>query len=368
MRICILSMQKVNNYGSVLQAYSLKKMLENMGNEVSFIDIEPKREENALIMETDIISYSTEIERTLKLNKYIINKLILKLREQFLYKKFDFFRSEYLGIDGKENSRNYDLCIIGSDEVFNCLQKAPWGFTSQLLGNITQAPKVITYAACCGATSYGKLPESAKPIIISALRKNEAISVRDENTKEFVEKCINITPKVNLDPVAVGDFTQEIQKNSAIVTRMPKHYCIVCLYQNRIKDENEIRYLKKFCKEKGLAVFAIGETQKWIPNHLFVNPFEVLALFEHADFVITDTFHGTLFGAKFAHKMAVLIRESNKNKLCDLVSRLSLKDHVANKLSDIEDIYKVDVDRNFIDDVLTQERMKTLEYLKENAL
>ena len=39
MKICILSMQKVNNYGSVLQAYSLKKNIENLGHTVDFIDI-----------------------------------------------------------------------------------------------------------------------------------------------------------------------------------------------------------------------------------------------------------------------------------------------------------------------------------------
>lgn len=33
-------MQQVNNYGSVLQAYSLKKMIESLGNEVKFLAIE----------------------------------------------------------------------------------------------------------------------------------------------------------------------------------------------------------------------------------------------------------------------------------------------------------------------------------------
>ena len=40
MKVYILSMQQVNNYGSVLQAYSLKKMIESLGNEVRFLAIE----------------------------------------------------------------------------------------------------------------------------------------------------------------------------------------------------------------------------------------------------------------------------------------------------------------------------------------
>lgn len=366
MKICILSMQKVNNYGSILQAYSLKKILENMGNEVSFINIEPRNEEDALIGEKDIVSYSTEIERTLKFNKYIVNKLILKIKEYFLHKRFDEFRKIYLGINGKEDSGKYDLCVIGSDEVFNCLQKAPWGFSSQLLGNVTQANCVITYAACCGATTYERIPESIKSIIISALRNNKAISVRDRNTKEFVEKCIGITPYINLDPVAVGDFSKEIKEHSSVVKKIPKRYCVIYLYQNRIKNEDDIKYLKKFCKTNNLSILAIGETQKWISNHLFVNPFEALAIFQHAEFIITDTFHGTLFGAKYAKKMAVLIRESNKNKLGDLVDRLSLNTHVVKELKDIEKIYKIDLNRQFIDNLLMCERKKTIDYFQDN--
>lgn len=40
MKVYILSMQQVNNYGSVLQAYSLKKMIESLGNGVKFLAIE----------------------------------------------------------------------------------------------------------------------------------------------------------------------------------------------------------------------------------------------------------------------------------------------------------------------------------------
>ncbi len=40
MKICILSMQSIVNYGSVLQAYALRRLLQNLGHEVDFIDIQ----------------------------------------------------------------------------------------------------------------------------------------------------------------------------------------------------------------------------------------------------------------------------------------------------------------------------------------
>lgn len=39
MNVVILSMQKIDNYGSVLQAYALKKMLEKFELNVEFMDI-----------------------------------------------------------------------------------------------------------------------------------------------------------------------------------------------------------------------------------------------------------------------------------------------------------------------------------------
>ena len=50
MKVCILSMQKVQNFGSLLQSYSLKKIIESLGHEVSFIDIEPIPEDDKLLM------------------------------------------------------------------------------------------------------------------------------------------------------------------------------------------------------------------------------------------------------------------------------------------------------------------------------
>ena len=59
MKVCILSMQRINNFGSLLQSYSLKKMIESSGKEVFFIDIERNDTENSL-MKNEKEDYGTE--------------------------------------------------------------------------------------------------------------------------------------------------------------------------------------------------------------------------------------------------------------------------------------------------------------------
>ena len=190
MNICILSMQQINNMGSLLQAYSLKKMIEELGHTVSFIDIESIPEDNNLL-EGFFKEYSEEKEgdKTLfskfnKIDRYAINRLRIKKKAEEQNSIFESFRKEQLGIE-VQSGNEYDVCVIGSDEVFNCLTPSEWGFTSQLFGNVPQAKKIITYAASCGSTKYEYLPETVKSKIKDTFNDVSAFSVRDDIQKSL---------------------------------------------------------------------------------------------------------------------------------------------------------------------------------------
>ena len=57
-KVGILSMQRIKNYGSFLQAYGLKKIIEELGHDVEFVDyhIEPSIIENKENSKNDKIS------------------------------------------------------------------------------------------------------------------------------------------------------------------------------------------------------------------------------------------------------------------------------------------------------------------------
>lgn len=361
MEICILSMQHIDNYGSLLQAYSLKKIIENLGHSVSFIDIEKNELDDNLFGENKntykrehlkINSFSSKINR--HLFKRIVNNI-----------QFDYFRKNKLGISSYNNKKNYDLCVIGSDEVFNCMTEQAWGFTSQLFGNVKQASKVITYAASCGATTYEELPIAVKNKLSEELNKVCAISVRDKNTSEFVKKLTDKTAEMHLDPVVVGDFTGEMIK-AGVVKGLPKRFCIVYSYYNRIHKASEINAIKDFCKREDLEIVTAGAPQMWVKKHLALSPFQMLKAFEKADFVITDTFHGTIFSAKYTKKFATIIRESNRNKLTDLLCRLDIENHTLKDFNSLGDVYKVNNDKSKMAEIVANGNSKALDYLKAN--
>lgn len=371
MKICILSMQRVKNYGSLLQAYSLKKLIESLGHEVSFIDIEPNESENQIrknVVKFDEGQQAGSQNILLRILAqdnnpyYAIKKAISKKQIQ---KKQGKFQQDILKLALDNNNSKYDVCVIGSDEVFNCMNDATWGFTTQLFGNVAQASKVITYAASCGFTRCEMLSGEVKKAVCAAFQNVSAFSVRDDNTVHFVEELSKKKPQVNLDPVAVGDFYTEIQSVD-IRNRLPQKYCIIYAYHDRINSPEEICAITEFCNQNHLTPVTIGGYQKWVHKHLALSPFEVLAAFKDADFVVTDTFHGTLFSIKYAKRFAVIVRESNRNKLLDLVKRFGVERHELKSMEDIERVYHYIPDRAGIDAVIEKERECSLKYLEEN--
>lgn len=365
-KVEIISMQNVDNYGSVLQAYALKKMIEELGHKVFFEDIEPGKNIalNQQCAEGDI----SQKEITSPKTRNFLMRNIRRVKNAIEWRRFIRIFNEFRcqnGIVAAERGEKADICVIGSDEVFNCMQKCKWGFSTQLFGNVKNAKKVITYAACCGFTKPEMLSNELKTEIVKAMQHLSAISVRDENTARFVRELTNQAFTLNLDPVAVGDFDLEVQKTQ-LKGKLPSKYCIVYSYNNRIQSIREIEAIKKYCEKLGLKLIAPFGRQEWIPSSSTLTPFELLKAFTEAECIVTDTFHGALFGAKFGKHMAVIIRDSNRNKLADLTQRLHIENHVVEDMDKLSKVLCLNINRSEIETVLSRERARSLKYLREN--
>lgn len=367
MKICILSMQRVPNFGSVLQSYSLKKILNSMGHEVKFLDIEYREEDDSL-MRGHRLDYSSEcakggiIAKIKKIDRYAINRIKIKKKSNQQDLVFDQFLKEDLVVADKKEK--FDWCIIGSDEVFNCANDAEWGFTTQLFGNVKQAKNVATYAASSGATTIDILSESVRDRIKKAFKNVSYFSVRDDNTEKFVKALTNKKVEKHLDPVIIGNFDNEIKEHEGVIEKLPKQYCIVYSYYNRINNPEEISLIKKFCKKHSMEIISIGAPQMWISKHMVLTPFETLVAFKHAEFVVTDTFHGTIFSAKYAKKFIAISRPSNVNKMSALVRSLKIEKNYAKDFREIENIYIVEKNVGQINDIVNQEKTRSLAYLQ----
>lgn len=364
MKIGIMSMQRIINYGSYLQAYGLKTTLENMGHDVNYIDYHVRM---PLLSENNIIEETNYFKRLLKKK----NKILL-IKYKLFQRKFKTF-FPIIGIDNSKyvyDASECDVLVIGSDEVFNCCQNNRLvGYTTDLFGKNCMAKKIISYAASFGNTTIEQLYKFKKNEEIGRLlSKFDSISVRDKNSFHIIEKLLSTKANINIDPVLLYDFKDD--KKFLNITNVKKRYIILYAYSFRMtKDECDI--IKNFARNNNLKIITIGGVQT-IGKFVSCSPFEVLSYFENAEYIITDTFHGTIFSIITHSNFTTLIRPSennsygNEEKLSYLLTSLSLISRAQYTITDLEKEYSSIVDYNNCDKILKTERKNAWNYLKKN--
>lgn len=333
-RVGIMSMQRIRNYGSFLQAYGLRRILESLGCEVRFVDYRPGR---CLV----------EPERPSRLPRPVAKlaevlegpgPLSAKLAYANYKRRYDARTWPLLGLPDESDysTDSLDMLVIGSDEVFNCVQSNPnVGFSPDLFGAGSKAKRTITYAASCGNTTVEKLRGyGVAGEVAGWLRDLDAVSVRDENTASVVRELSGADPVRNLDPVLAWDFFgEEDVPESPVEGR----YMIAYAYSGRLTRE-ECAALRAYADKRGLKVVNVGGVQGCCDEFLDLGPFEVLAAFRGAECVLTDTFHGTILSAIAERPFATIVRTQgygNAEKLTDLLKRLGLIGRAAEKESDL---------------------------------
>ena len=137
----------------------------------------------------------------------------------------------------------------------------------------------------------------------------------------------------------------------------------MCIRDRSREEEN---YIKKFAKRHNKRIICVGHYSNIADKNIICNPLYVFSYFKNADYVITDTFHGTVFSIKMNTKFCTLVRDSNRNKLEALLNKLDKLDRKVEKLEDIERLYNTEVDFYKTNQIIEQERKKTTLYLKEN--
>lgn len=357
MKVGILSMQRIINFGSFLQAFALKSIVEELGGDVYFIDIEKG-------VSVKYLKHSVvKINKFNKIIKSIINLNIHHLILCYLYnkkreKKFTKVFFPILGIN-KKYSREFDLVIIGSDEVFNACQDSSFGFTPQLFGKGIPAKKVISYAGSFGFTTMDDIIKNdIYDSIKEALGSFSSISVRDNNSFDIIKSLTTVAPKIHLDPVLIYNW-DKYQKS----TPLKKKYIIIYTYHNRITSA-EKEAIIKMARSQKKEIISINTYYAWCDSSILPkSPFDIFDYFRNASDVVTDTFHGTIFSIVSKSNYCTIIRDSNKNKLEFLLNFLKQSDRQVQNANEIELRLATSPDYIETDQILSVHRKETMNYL-----
>ena len=357
----IMSMQRILNYGSFLQAFALREILSGLGCKVKFVDYHVGK--NLIESKTSGVKRKyIKVADTLKIRVHLKDKIkFIKYKKNFAKKYYS-----YLGIQNVYNyNPSLDILFIGSDEVFNCVQNNPnVGFSPELFGANNRARKVVSYAASFGSTTaeamklHGIYDEIKKYLL-----KFDRMSIRDKSSYNIICNMTGKKPEYHFDPVLIYNFTEKCNIVPAI---SENSYLILYGYNGRFSID-ECNCIVRFAKKRGLKIYCIGGLQHYCDKFIDCSPLEVIAYFQNADYVVSDTFHGTIFSVITHRKFATVVREGpngNNQKLTSLLEDLNLKNRLLTNEDDFEKVLTVDIDYESVDKILQRERLRTEEYLK----
>lgn len=359
-------MQRITNYGSFLQAYALKSTIENLGHVVEFVDytvekciVDAEPAEDKKNHKKPFVRRATDF-LTYRYHRFL--GIFKKPKEKKLSEHYgDYLK--YLNITDEYNYRaKVDTLVVGSDEVFNCLQTNPdVGYSKELFGANNNAGKVISYAASFGTTTVAGLKQHNIAREIGKLLSNfSALSVRDHNSGDVVSTLTEKTPVYHLDPVFIYDFDHLVPEKIDL-----KNYIVVYAYGSRL-TQNENNAIRKFAKRYRKKIVCIGSYQACCDLFFTTDPFELLAYVKGADFIITDTFHGSVFSIKYNKLFATIVRDSNRQKLSDLLERFSLSNRIVDDIGQLDDVLTHPIDYAEINRYIGRQIGASIDYLKKN--
>lgn len=353
----IISMFRVPNYGSYLQSLGLLCTLRDLGLSPKLLDYRP---------EAPAVPHSSLYHCLWRLKKipavdYLIDTCIhcfdgdsfrLRYKRQFLPE---------IGVGYASNYRDFvDIAIIGSDEVFNCLQAGfNVGFSPMLFGQNVRAGKVASYAASFGNSTIDALRGFGVADKVAGWLSNmSAISVRDSNSKKIVDELLSAdVAHIHLDPVLVSDYVlPDVELDFG-------PYAVLYTYKNRVYADEEIETIRRFCARNGFRLVSFGDAKEWVDDKVEAAPLEMLAYLSKASFVITDTFHGAVFSIRTNKNFAVLVRDDNRNKLEDLLLRVGQGDRIMSSFGDLQALFDEPATFDATNRLIDYERKRTRDYL-----
>lgn len=373
-KIGILTQPLISNYGGILQNFALQYVLKEHGYDVETI--------NRMRNDGSLRIFLAKLKRKLlRTNLGIIlskseQKIITKYSRKFIdsyIRRIDVVNptdKELLELCVKQN---YNTVIVGSDQVWRPMYSCNvyndfFNFLSDK--NITK----ISYAASFGTNDWEFSDEQT--LICKKLIKNfKAVSVREDSAVIKCKEKFDIDAKLVLDPTLLLDKSVYLTIISNNEQDLNKGIYTYVLDRNGVKGE----MIEKVSSLLNKKVF-FNQPLKHQSDVLISDSYNIMDLvyppvegwlqgFRDADFIITDSFHGTVFSIIFNKPFLSIVNEGRgKTRFLSLLSLFGLENRLISDIEEIDDILiRGEIDYKRVNQVLIEKRNESLKFLLENV-
>ncbi len=381
-KIGIVSCYFKDNYGSMLQAYATQKVLDNMGLENETFNIKGNvdfAKGKKKYYKSQVFNYSfikskfgmAWLKIYKKLNKDLGKNITIRERKYEEFRKEINLTKPYRTYkELNEYSKNYSSIIVGSDQLWLPVNVVADYYT---LNWVPENINKISYA-----TSFGisQVPDKYKNTYINFLNRLNYISVREDKGVEIVKNLINKEATLVCDPTIL--LTREewlqIQEQEPII----KDKYILCYFLG--KNIEHRKFAERLKAKTGCKIVSLNHADEYVKysdkfadeTPYDIGPKEFLNLIRNAEYICTDSFHGTVFSLINNKKFFTFERYSSKNgkvstnsRIYSLLGIMNLQNRVLKGNEDIEKVLNYEIDFNIVNEKLSEFRENSKKYLTQ---
>lgn len=358
MKIGILTYHACFNYGACLQAYALQATVKKLGYNCEIIDYQSDILRNI----SDVFSKKpTDIREIIKnVTRLPYRKQLLerqKMFENFINNKLELSPRCHTEKDVEKQAEQYDCIICGSDQTWNLDPSSRYQNAVYFL-NFPKHQRRISYA-----TSFGqwvkKAPEHEDEFL-PWISEYEALSMREQSGVEYLRSK-------GLECELVVDPTLLLEKENYDVLcreRLINEPYILLFTWDGSKDATRIaKRIKHITNAKPIYIVAPPRAMlSGVERKLNVGPCEFLSLVKNADYVVTNSFHGTVFSIIYKKKFVSVFSGHVDTRRESLMKQLGLTDHLMT-----EENFNIDIiqktDYTGVEEKLFDFKMSSMDYL-----
>ena len=340
-----------NNYGGCLQAYAIQTTIKGLGFEPRIIQVDTPLKDATINNVGRFINVLKNPIAYLKRRKYISS---LVKNNTIRARAFDRYRKEFLEFDksfilsasNQKGAENYHNLVCGSDQIWN-----PHLYGVHPVWTMKFAPEGANKVAYAPSLGISNIPEEFHADFRENLKDYSFLSCREQEGANSLSKVLGREVDVVLDPTLL--LTPEQWHHFARPVDIKKPYIFCYLFGNyEYIAEVKKRVKAHFGLEIVCLPYNLRELKANDQKLYDITPNQFVWLIENAKYVVTDSFHASVFSIKMSTPFVALKRTSDNDKknmnsrLYTLLHTAGLEDRLVGEsmVADIESIVERGVD------------------------
>lgn len=364
-KVAIITRHAIANYGSLLQAIALQTKVQELGYDAQIIDFIRTDESMGHNVFTELRQKESWNKSILKRTLYCLIRMPSSIIAELRFAKF---RRKYLNLSklykSSEQLRSAkpiaDVYMTGSDQVWGPTMDGKYEW-SYFLDFCDEKDLKISYAA-----SFGKkdISGDSKEKILTLLKKYDALCVREDTAVSLLEEN-GVPAKQVIDPtLLLSSIEWETLLEMKNQRPVKKKYVLV--YQIHNNKELDM-YATEFAKRAGLELIRVSPfLHQIIRGGRFVLAPELskfLLYIKFAEYIVTDSFHGTVFAINFNTPLVTMLpKTGTSTRNVSILKLLGLDDCIVQSADDFSLLRKkISFDNS--NKILVEERERSIELL-----